>query len=170
MAAVQEDFFSFLAREFPTLCLHDEFIFFPRVSAAWEHWFQLPHLESGFLESAAARLAGLLSRLPRLAPQAEPGLLAEEAVLLRQSLQSVRRELGPGGSWRQDPFLYLKTASQPGPGPVSRSAAVRRPAAFLSGGPAAAGGQRYMIPMQVEAHPGVRPKSGGTRGSVPTVQ
>jgi hypothetical protein len=37
--------------------------------------------------------------------------LAEEAVLLRQSLESVRRELGPGGSWRQDPFLYLKAAS-----------------------------------------------------------
>ena len=111
LAAVQEDFFSFLAREFPTLCLHDEFIFFPRVSAAWEHWFQLPHLESGFLESAASRLAGLLSRLPRLAPEEDPGPLAEEAVLLRQSLESVRRELGPGGSWRQDPFLYLKAAS-----------------------------------------------------------
>jgi hypothetical protein len=111
LAAVQEDFFSFLAREFPTLCLHDEFIFFPRVSAAWEHWFKLPQLESGFLESAAARLAGLLSRLPRLAPEAEPGPLAEEAVLLRQSLESVRRELGPGGPWRQDPFLYLKAAS-----------------------------------------------------------
>ena len=100
MAAVQEDFFSFLAREFPTLCLHDEFVFFPRVSAAWEHWFQLPHLESGFLESAAARLAGLLSRLPRLAPEEAPGALAEEAVLLRQSLESVRRELGPAGCRR----------------------------------------------------------------------
>jgi hypothetical protein len=111
LAAVQEEFFSFLAREFPTLCLHDEFIFFPRVSAAWEHWFKLPHLESGFLESAAARLSGLLSQLPRVAPEAEPGLLAEEAVLLRQSLESVRRELGPGGPWRQDPFLYLKAAS-----------------------------------------------------------
>jgi len=104
LAAVQEDFFSFLAREFPTLCLHDEFIFFPRVSAAWEHWFQLPHLESGFLESAAARLAGLLSRLPRLAPEEDPGPLAEEAVLLRQSLESVRRELGPGGCRR--PAVY----------------------------------------------------------------
>lgn len=111
LAAVQEDFFSFLAREFPTLCLHDEFIFFPRVSDAWEHWFKLPRLESGFLASAAARLSELLSRLPRLAPEAEPGPLAEEAVLLRQSLESVRRELGPAGPWRQDPFLYLKAAS-----------------------------------------------------------
>ncbi|MFH1595921.1 MAG: hypothetical protein ABIG94_06075 [Pseudomonadota bacterium] len=114
LAAVQEDYFSFLAREFPTLCLHDEFIFFPRVTAAWEHWFQLPHLESGFLESAAARLAGLLSRLPWLAPQAESGLLAEEAVLLRQSLQSVRRELGPGGCRRPAAEFWLPGHSEPG--------------------------------------------------------
>ena len=111
LSAVREEYFSFLAREFPTLCLHDEFIFFPRLTAAWENWFRLPRLEAEFLESAGARLAELLSRLPPPLPASQTPALAAEAALLRQSLKSVRRELGPGGPWRRDPFLYLKAAS-----------------------------------------------------------
>jgi hypothetical protein len=111
ISSVREEYFTFLAREFPTLCLHDEFSYFPRLTAAWENWFRLPRLEGEFLEAAAgARLAELSTRLPRSDP-AWPPSLAEELALLRQSLKSVRRELGPGGAWRRDPFLYLKAAS-----------------------------------------------------------
>jgi hypothetical protein len=108
---VRQDYFSFLAQNFPTLCLHDEFIFFPRLTAAWEHWFKVAHLEAATVAAAADRLAGLLARLEELTLQALPPEAAAEAVLLRQSLNSVLRELGAGGPWEWDPFLYLKVAA-----------------------------------------------------------
>jgi len=110
-AALRESYFAFLAQEFSTLCLHDEFIFFPRVQKAWDHWFQPPRLEGAFLAGAVSRLRDWLSRLEAWPPP-PPGSPEEaEAVLLRQSLNSVIRELGPGGPWETDPFFYLKTAS-----------------------------------------------------------
>ncbi len=111
LAGLREEFFSFLALEFPTLCLFDEFIYFPRLSAAWENWFQLPRLKAEFLAKATARLREFESRLSQLRPAGGAPELAEEAALLRHCLAGSSRELGSGGSWRYDPFLYLKTAS-----------------------------------------------------------
>lgn len=108
---VREEYFSHLARYFPTLCLHDEFIFFPRVAAAWSHWWQVARLEAADLHRTVGRMAALLARLERLpSPGNDPELTAD-LTLLRQSLRSVLRELGPGGPWQWDPFLYLKVAS-----------------------------------------------------------
>lgn len=111
LAALREDYFSFLARQFPTLCLHDEFLFFPRLSAAWDQWFRGAHLEEAVLGAACSRLTEFLTRLEQLPPRAESREDTGEAVLLGQSLRSVLRELGPGGAWEWDPFLYLKAAS-----------------------------------------------------------
>lgn len=111
MAALREDYFAFLARQFPTLCLHDEFIFFPRLEAAWEHWFKVAQLETAVLAAAAGRVLELLDRLEKFIPQASDPEAAADAVLLRQSLRSVHRQLGPGGPWEWDPFLYLKVAA-----------------------------------------------------------
>lgn len=111
LAALREDYFSFLARQFPTLCLHDEFIFFPRLEAAWEHWFKAAQLEAAVLTAAADRVVQFLDRLEKLIPQTQHPEAAADAVLLRQSLKSVHRQLGPGGPWEWDPFLYLKVAA-----------------------------------------------------------
>lgn len=111
LAALQEDYFSFLARTFPTLCLHDEFIYFPRVTAAWGHWWQVARLEAAALEAAAHRLAELLSRWTQIPLADHDPELTADAVLLHQSLKSVLREVGPAGPWEGDPFLYLKAAS-----------------------------------------------------------
>lgn len=53
----------------------------------------------------------MLSRLEALEPPAEGSQEEADAILLRQSLKSVLRELGPHGPWETDPFFYLKTAS-----------------------------------------------------------
>ena len=111
LAALREDYFSFLARQFPTLCLHDEFIFFPQLEAAWAHWFKAAQLEAASLTAAAGRVAQFLNRLEKVIPPAQDAEAAVEAILLRQSLKSVQRELGPGGPWEWDPFLYLKVAA-----------------------------------------------------------
>jgi len=111
LAALQESYFSLLARGFSTLCLHDEFTFFPRVQKAWDYWFQPPCLEGSFVAGVAARLGDLLSPLEGLPPLPEGSQEEADAVLLRQSLRSVIRELGPGGPWETDLFFYLKTAS-----------------------------------------------------------
>jgi hypothetical protein len=115
LAARREEYFALLARQFPTLCLHDEFIFFPRLSTAWEHWFIPAQLEASALDATASRLMELLSRInrempPAVTPAGTPDC-PPDLVLLRQSLTSVLRELSPGGPWERDPFLYLKVAS-----------------------------------------------------------
>lgn len=111
LAALREAYFAFLAQKFPTLCLHDEFIFFPRLTAAWDHWSQVAQLEASVIEAAASQVAEFLSRLKKCTSQSSPREDPAEAVLLRQSLMGVHRELSPGGSWEMDPFLYLKVAS-----------------------------------------------------------
>lgn len=105
------DYFSFLARQFPTLCRHDEFMFFPRATAPREDWWQAAPLEVSALQAAAARVAAWEADLAALLPEIEDTAAGAEAVLLRQSLQSVLRELGPGGPWERDPFFYLKVAA-----------------------------------------------------------
>jgi hypothetical protein len=105
------DFFGFLAREFPTLCRHDEFMFFPRAAVPPESWWQAPRLEAAAIQAAAARVQDWESRLAALLPAIKDPLAAGEATLLRHSLQSVLRELGPGGPWARDPFFYLKVAA-----------------------------------------------------------
>lgn len=111
LETLREAYFALLAQGFSTLCLHDEFIHFPRLAAAWDYRFQAARLEESFLATAASRLRDLLSRLEQLAPVADSPETAGDLVLLRQSLTGVLRELQPGGPWETDPFLYLKAGS-----------------------------------------------------------
>jgi hypothetical protein len=110
LSALASEYFSLLAEQFPTLCLHDEFMFFPRLTLAWEHRFRVARLEASALIEAACRVKDFLSRLDQASPRPDPEDAAD-AAMLRQSLKSVLRELSPGGPWEFDPFLYLKTAS-----------------------------------------------------------
>jgi len=104
------EYFAYLAREFPCLCLQDEFIHFPRVEAARENWFRGAALEAAVMGEAAARTGAWLVRLEKLAPGLTEPEARAEAAILGQSLRSVGREFSPGGPWERDPFLYLKTA------------------------------------------------------------
>jgi hypothetical protein len=105
------DFFGYLAREFPTLCRHDEFMFFPRAAVPPVYWWQAPRLEAAAIQAAAHRVTAWQTRLTGLLPQIKDPATAGEAVLLRHSLASVSRELGPDGPWARDPFFYLKVAA-----------------------------------------------------------
>ncbi|MHB8066792.1 MAG: DUF885 family protein [Desulfobaccales bacterium] len=105
------EFFRFLAREFPTLCRHDEFMFFPRAAVPPEDWWRVPRLEAAAIQAAAAQVADWETRLTALLPDIKAPALAGEAALLRHSLRSVLRELGPAGPWARDPFFYLKVAA-----------------------------------------------------------
>ncbi len=105
------DYFCYLARKFPTLCRHDEFMFFPRAAVPPEYWWQAPRLEAAVIQSAAAQVADWAARLTTLLPEIKDHEAAAEATLLRHSLGGVLRELGPGGPWVRDPFFYLKVAA-----------------------------------------------------------
>lgn len=111
LAALSKEYFSFLAPHFSTLCLHDEFIYFPRLTGAWEYWHKVPRLDAASLEAAAARLAEFLRQLDEITPGVKHPELIADAALLRQSLRSVHGDIAPGGPWEGDPFLYLKAAS-----------------------------------------------------------
>jgi len=86
-------------------------MFFPRAAAPPEDWRQAAPLEVSALQAAAARVAAWNTQLAALLPEMENTAAGAEAVLLRQSLAGVLRELGPGGPWERDPFFYLKVAA-----------------------------------------------------------
>jgi hypothetical protein len=105
------EYFSFLARKFPTLCRHDEFIYFPRAPVPQADWWQVARLEAAAIEAAARQIVSWKEKLAALLPEITDPEAAARAALLRQSMRGVLRELGPGGPWERDPFFYLKVAA-----------------------------------------------------------
>ena len=86
-------------------------MFFPRAAVPQKYWWQAPRLEAAAIQAAAAQVADWEARLTALLPEIKGLEAAGEAALLRNSLRSVLRELGPGGPWAGDPFFYLKVAA-----------------------------------------------------------
>lgn len=86
-------------------------MFFPRAAVPPEYWWQAPRLEAASIQAAAVQVADWQARLTALLPEIKGPEAAAEAALLRHSLGSVLRELGPGGPWARDPFFYLKVAA-----------------------------------------------------------
>jgi hypothetical protein len=85
-------------------------MFFPRAAVDPEYWWQAPRLDAAAIQAAAVLVADWQGRLTALLPEIKGPAAAAEAALLRHSLGSVLRELGPGGPWTRDPFFYLKVA------------------------------------------------------------
>ncbi len=104
-------YFDLLAREFPTLCLQDEFIFFPRVAEARHEFHLAAHLKEMAIGDAVAEVHRLLTSLEDIAVPAADLETATDLVILQQSMRSFLREMGEWRVWAKDPVFYLKAAS-----------------------------------------------------------
>ncbi len=100
-----------LARDFPTLCLQDEFFFFPRVSEARHTFYRAAQVEEQVIQGAWDEVAGLLASLNLIPWQGLDPEAAADLIILRQSMRGFLQEMGAAGVWSRDPLFYLKSAS-----------------------------------------------------------
>lgn len=97
---ISEDYFRYMAKNYPVMCLSDEFYFFPRAKEAINYLDVLDSLAREKVKQDVSYVKALLNRVG-LADQAD-------SVLLRQSMSTFLREFGQNKIYQTDPTLYLK--------------------------------------------------------------
>ncbi|MBN2120799.1 MAG: DUF885 domain-containing protein [Candidatus Omnitrophica bacterium] len=105
---ISEDYFGYMSRNYPVLCLSDEFYFFPRAKQALNFLHISDDLSREKIEQNTAYVRKLLAGLEKL----DPGKMDLESqidfTLLKQSISSYLREFDFIKTWRINPSLYLK--------------------------------------------------------------
>ena len=115
---IAQDYFDYMARNYPVMCLSDEFYFFPRAKKAIEYPDILDSLNEDKIKQDISRIKSLKSFLEKTSsPDADIETHIDFA-LLKQSLSSFLREFDQVKIWQVDPSIYLKVSllgcSRPG--------------------------------------------------------
>jgi len=103
---ISEEYFSYLARNFPVMCLSDEFYFFPRAKKAIDSLGSLDSLDEEKIKDAVSYVRGLKGTLETLNPKDLEAQI--DLRLLNQSISTFLREFDQIKIWQIDPNLYLK--------------------------------------------------------------
>ncbi|MFC1666298.1 DUF885 domain-containing protein [Candidatus Omnitrophota bacterium] len=107
---ISKDYFGYLAKNYPVMCLSDEFYFFPRAKEAARFLNHLDSLDEEKIKQDVAYVKKLKSSLEKLDSE-DMGLEAQiDLRLLSQSMDTFLREFGQIKIWQVDPSLYLKIA------------------------------------------------------------
>ncbi|MFC1514568.1 DUF885 family protein [Candidatus Omnitrophota bacterium] len=104
--AIAGDYFDYMGRQFPTLCLSDEFYFFPRAKSALRSLATLESLDKEKISQNVKEIKRLRRSLAALKPEALEDYT--DLKLLEQSLATFLREFDDQLVWRTNPTLYLK--------------------------------------------------------------
>lgn len=104
-----EEYFGFLAKQFPVMCASDEFHFLPRAEAAAGYYDCLDHLSRESLEESLFQVDVFKKKFNQMAqhPLTEPDMVAD-LTLLGANAAGVEIELGEKRAWCHNPLLYLK--------------------------------------------------------------
>lgn len=105
---ISEDFFCYMARNYPVMCSSDEFYFFPRAKESVKSLSFLDSLDEQKLKQDISYVRNLKSSLEGLNYE-DVDLEAQiDSELLRQSMSTFLREFQELKIWQIDPSLYLK--------------------------------------------------------------
>lgn len=105
---ISEDYFSYLAKNFPVMCLSDEFYFFPQIRNACNFLNLLDSLDAEKIKEAVSYVKTLKKSLDTLNLK-DIDLESEvDLSLLNQSISTFLREFDRQKIWQIDPGLYLK--------------------------------------------------------------
>jgi len=108
ITSIAQDYFSYMARNFPVMCSSDEFPAFPRAEESLSYLNRLDSLDSRKIAQAVSHAGKLLSRLNAI-KIIKPILDAEiDKRLLRQSLSAFIRNFDKARPWQHDPSIYIK--------------------------------------------------------------
>jgi len=108
IAGLAEDYFDYISRNYPVMCLSDEFYFFPRAKKAREHLSSLESLNKEKIKQDISFVKNLQARLRKLNIK-DTDIEAEiDFTLLSQTISTFLREFGETRIWQVNPILYLK--------------------------------------------------------------
>ena len=103
-----QDYFDYMGRQFPTMCLSDEFYFFPRAKSALRFLDRLDSLDKEKIKQNIAKVKEIKSSLQKIDTRDMDLEAAIDHALLNQSISTFLREFGEFKIWRINPNLYLK--------------------------------------------------------------
>jgi len=105
---ISQDYFDYMARNYPVMCLSDEFYFFPRAKKGARFLNFLDSLDEQKIKQDISCIKNLKSSLGKLNSKGL-GLEARiDLALLNQSMSTYLREFDELKIWQTDPSLYLK--------------------------------------------------------------
>lgn len=105
---IAQDYFDYMGRNYPVMCLSDEFYFFPRAKKGAEFLDRLDSLDQQQIKQSIQHVRKLKNSLERMDFR---GAGLEEQIdvrLLNQSMATFLREFAEINIWQMDPTLYLK--------------------------------------------------------------
>ncbi|MBU1061418.1 MAG: DUF885 domain-containing protein, partial [Candidatus Omnitrophica bacterium] len=105
---IAEQYFDYMAKNYPVMCLSDEFYFFPRVKKAIEYLNILDSLDQEKLRESVLYIKDLKSSLEKLDSKDIDLEARIDLVLLKGSMSTFIREFNQVKIWQIDPSLYLK--------------------------------------------------------------
>ena len=105
-----DNYFDFLAGQFPVMCASDEFDFLPRAENAAKHYDKLDKFDSSAIEESIDKLKSYHKQFE--AANDEAGDLDRfiDLKLLQASAAGILIELDTKRSWKYNPLMYLKIA------------------------------------------------------------
>lgn len=105
---ISKDYFDYMARRYPVMCLSDEFYFFPRAKKAVGHLHVLDSLDEDKIKDDISYIKGLKLSIEELYSE-DLGLEDQiDITMLRQSMSAFLREFEDIKIWQIDPTLYLR--------------------------------------------------------------
>lgn len=105
---IAEDYFDYMARNYPVMCSCDEFYFFPRARKATAFLNVLDSLDEQKIKQDIAHVKNLKSSLDKFNSK-DMNLEARiDVTVLNQSMSTFLREFEEIKIWQIDPNLYLK--------------------------------------------------------------
>ena len=105
---ISTDYFNYLARNYPVMCLSDEFYFFPRAKQATRFLNSLDCLDEQKIKQSILYVKKLKASLEKINSK-DISLEAQiDARVLNQSMSAFLREFQQLKIWQVDPTLYLK--------------------------------------------------------------
>jgi hypothetical protein len=105
---ISENYFNYMAKEYPVMCLSDEFYFFPRARKSIQFLNCLDSLDKQKIIENVSYIKNLKNSLEKL-PLKNIDLDTQiDLTLLNQSMSTFLREFGEIKIWQSDPTIYLK--------------------------------------------------------------
>jgi len=105
---IAEDYFRYMSRRFPVMCLSDEFHFLPRAENSIHHLKVLDSLDRDKIKKDINYVTALRNRIDRLKPSSNDLEYFIDYTVLRQSMSTFLIHFDLMKIWRHDPTLYIK--------------------------------------------------------------
>jgi hypothetical protein len=105
---IAEEYFDYMGRNYPVMCLSDEFYFFPRAKQGAKFLNTLDSLDEKKIRQDVAYIKNLRSCLENINLQDIDLEMQIDIVTLKQSMSTYLREFEQIKIWQIDPTIYLK--------------------------------------------------------------